>query len=316
MINDRAEWKAGQATGLEVMMKLQNQLKNIIYFVNQFKTFDEAQQYCRENYIDLVTLSDQADMEELLGLDSFTYTESAWIGLKKSVSKQWRWALADPQFYQEGETEYRNWATKEEEVVIEYEDCAVMYTDGHLYDTYCFPIRYFMCYDGQGDNNQKYVFVNEPKSWRDAQTYCRQHHTELVSVRNEEENRQIRQLIPAGHFAYIGLFKDDYIWSDNSTSSFRNWDPDQPDESGECVAQQLRDSRLWDDQTCSAQKPFFCSALRKKRQIFKIQVKSHQDVSDLQLKAAILAKLQQKLEELGMAYDTKLEWRKLTDGRV
>uniref|UniRef100_A0A672JYS6 C-type lectin domain-containing protein n=1 Tax=Sinocyclocheilus grahami TaxID=75366 RepID=A0A672JYS6_SINGR len=143
-----------------------------------------------ENYIDLVTLSDQADMEELLGLDSFTYTESAWIGLKKSGSKQWRWALADPQFYQEGETEYRNWATKEEEVVIEYEDC----------------------------------------------------------------------LIPAGHFAYIGLFKDDYIWSDNSTSSFRNWDPDQPDESGECVAQRLRDSRLWDDQTCSAQKPFFCSA--------------------------------------------------------
>ncbi len=112
---------------------------------------------------------------------------------------------------------------------------------------------------GQGDNNQKYVFVNEPKSWRDAQTYCRQHHTELVSVRNEEENHQIQQLIPAGHFAYIGLFKDNYVWSDNSTSSFRNWDSAQPDESGECVAQQLRDSKLWDDQTCSAQKPFFCS---------------------------------------------------------
>uniref|UniRef100_A0A671PN21 C-type lectin domain-containing protein n=1 Tax=Sinocyclocheilus anshuiensis TaxID=1608454 RepID=A0A671PN21_9TELE len=110
-------------------------------------------------------------------------------------------------------------------------------------------------------NNTRFVYVPTPMNWMNAQKYCRQqHHTELVSVRNEEENRQIRQLIPAGHFAYIGLFKDDYIWSDNSTSSFRNWDPDQPDESGECVAQQLRDSRLWDDQTCSAQKPFFCSA--------------------------------------------------------
>ncbi len=109
--------------------------------MNQSKTFDEAQQYCRENYIDLVTLSDQADMEELLGLDNFTYNESAWIGLKKSGSKQWRWALADPEFYQEGETEYRNWAAAEEEVIVEYEDCAVMYTDGQFYDTYCFPIR-------------------------------------------------------------------------------------------------------------------------------------------------------------------------------
>ncbi|XP_058637691.1 uncharacterized protein LOC131543905 [Onychostoma macrolepis] len=53
----------------------------------------------------------------------------------------------------------------------------------------------------QGDNKHKYVFVNELRSWRNAQTYCRQHHTELVSVRNEEENRQIQQLIPAGHFA-------------------------------------------------------------------------------------------------------------------
>ncbi len=86
-------------------------------------------------------------MKELL--DNFTYTESAWIGLKKSGSKQWHWALADPELYQEGETEYRNWAAKEEAVFVEYEDCAVMYTDGQFYDAYCFPFRYLMCYDGE-----------------------------------------------------------------------------------------------------------------------------------------------------------------------
>ncbi|RXN04509.1 macrophage mannose receptor 1-like protein [Labeo rohita] len=274
-------------------------------------------------------------MEELFRLDNFTYTTSAWIGLKKSGSKRWRWALADPEFYKEGETEYRNWAPNEEAVFLDFEDCVMMDSSGQFYSTYCFTIRSFMCYDGeysaedilseevsililfsllgQGDNNQKYVLVNEAKSWRDAQSYCRQHHTELVSMRNEDENLQIQQLIPAGHYVYIGLFKDNYVWSDNSMSSFRNWDSNQPDGSGECVTQLLRDDRLWDVQTCSTHQPFF---LRKKRQILKIAVKSHQEASDLQLKTAIMAKLQQKLKELGMAFYTKLEWRMTTNGRV
>ncbi|KAL0189893.1 hypothetical protein M9458_016992, partial [Cirrhinus mrigala] len=231
---------------------------NIFYFVNQSKTFDEAQQFCRENYTDLATLSGQEDVEKLFGLDNFTYTTSAWIGLKKSGSKRWRWALADPEFYKEVETEYRNWAPNEEVVFLDYEDCVMMDSSGQFFSTYCFTIRSFICYDdilseevaililfnllGQGDNNQKYVLVNEAN-------YCRQHHTELVSMRNEDENLQIQQLIPAGHYVYIGLFKDNYVWSDKSTSSFRNWGSYQPDGSGECVTQLLRDDRLWDDLT-------------------------------------------------------------------
>ncbi|ROL29808.1 Fucolectin-5 [Anabarilius grahami] len=121
--------------------------QKVFHFVNQSKTFDEAQRYCRDNYIDLVTLSDQTNTEELFALENFTYTESAWIGLKKTHSKQWHWALADEKLYKEGEAGYRNWAANEEEVVIEYEDCGAMGADRQFYDTYCFPTRYFLCYD-------------------------------------------------------------------------------------------------------------------------------------------------------------------------
>lgn len=117
--------------------------------MNQSKTFDEAQRYCRDNYIDLVTLSDQANIEELFALENVTYTESAWIGLKKTGSTQWHWALADEKLYKEGEAGYRNWAANEEEVVIEYEDCGLMGADGQFYDTYCFPTRCFLCFDGK-----------------------------------------------------------------------------------------------------------------------------------------------------------------------
>ncbi len=76
-------------------------------------------------------------------------------------------------------------------------------------------------------------------------------------MRNEEENRQIQQLIPAESVTYIGLFKDAFVWCDNSTTSFRNWGSGQPDGSGECVVH-LRQNRLWDDVKCSDARPFFC----------------------------------------------------------
>lgn len=76
-------------------------------------------------------------------------------------------------------------------------------------------------------------------------------------MRNEEENRQIQQLIPTEDVTYMGLFKDAFVWSDNSMSSFRNWESSQPDGSGDCVVHS-RQSRLWDDQECSDARPFFC----------------------------------------------------------
>lgn len=113
---------------------------------------------------------------------------------------------------------------------------------------------------GQNYNEHRYIFINDPKPWREAQRYCRQFHTDLVSVRNQDENLQIQQLIPAEQVTYIGLFQDAFTWSDNSTSSFRNWASSQPDGSGECVAQHLRDQRLWADQNCGNPQPFFCYA--------------------------------------------------------
>lgn len=119
----------------------------LICFVNQPKTFDEAQQCCRDNYIDLVTLSDRAELAELFALENFTYAGYAWIGLKKTSHYQWRWALADQEFYKEGETEYRNWGPGEP---TNYGDeyCSVMDDNGKFRDTQCEPSRSFVCYNG------------------------------------------------------------------------------------------------------------------------------------------------------------------------
>ncbi len=85
-------------------------------------------------------------MEELLALENFMSTKSAWIGLKKTEHEQWRWSLADPEFYKNGETEYRNWGPNEPtNKAGEY--CSVMDSNGKLRDTTCETDRSFICYE-------------------------------------------------------------------------------------------------------------------------------------------------------------------------
>ncbi|XP_026106601.1 macrophage mannose receptor 1-like [Carassius auratus] len=281
-------------TGLNTFME---SYKNF-YFVNEYKTFAEAQQYCREHYIDLVTLEDWADMKDLLALENVMSTDSAWIGLRKTGHEQWRWA--DPELYKDRETEYRNWGPSEPTNGSD-EYCSVMDSIGNFRDTDC-------------QTYSKYMLVNGPKSWREAQSYCRQSYTELVSVRNQEENRQIQQLIPAG-VSYMGLFKDAFVWSDNSTSSFRNWDYYQPDRSGDCVVH-LRHSRLWDDQDCSKTNPFFCYDRTVVRQILRLKVESDQNVNDPDITATILQEIKQKMIYQGLSVHAYLQWKQQANGDV
>ncbi|XP_007555984.1 secretory phospholipase A2 receptor-like [Poecilia latipinna] len=89
-----------------------------------------------------------------------------------------------------------------------------------------------------------YHFVNQSLSWTEAQTYCRQTHTDLATfLSSDEQNLFINTLSSAGHTSdvWIGLFSEiDWRWSDGLTGSgadYRHWktsssEPsfDQPDE--------------------------------------------------------------------------------------
>ncbi|KAM9408017.1 macrophage mannose receptor 1-like [Salvelinus alpinus] len=160
------------------------------HFISTSMTWTDAQSYCREKYTDLATVDDMEDLNRLITSDS-SYNYWYWIGLKKGDSMKWHWSLADRRFYREGETEFRNWDTG----TPQNGNCALMSTAGLWNNTSCDDQHHFICYDGKQDTNLTYVLIQENKTWIDAQSYCRQHHTDLVSVRNQTENTEIEKKI-------------------------------------------------------------------------------------------------------------------------
>nr|XP_046185801.1 mucin-2-like [Oncorhynchus gorbuscha] len=103
----------------------------------------------------------------------------------------------------------------------------------------------------------------ENKTWIDAQSYCRQNHTDLVSVRNQTENTEIKKKISlTGLPVWIGLFLDSWRWSDQSDSSFRNGTLGHPDASGQnCVAlfSESVNSAEWVKHPCDHRHNFICN---------------------------------------------------------
>ncbi|XP_051555708.1 C-type mannose receptor 2-like isoform X1 [Myxocyprinus asiaticus] len=228
------------------------------HFVNQNLNWTEAQRYCRENYTDLATIDNMNNIEELLKNVNDDQIQYVWIGLQKTDSDKWKWSLGDPAFYTGNNSQYRNWAQGQPNDNV---DCSNM-NPGQWNDYPCNKSLPFICYNG---SSKGYIPVLQTMTWRDAQNYCRENHTDLVSVRNQTENQQIEKIRNDKHIkdgVWIGLFRDSWEWSDQSDSSFRNWRPNIPDNVGgneNCAVVWVKSDRgQWDDWKCDIKTQFVC----------------------------------------------------------
>ncbi|XDV19478.1 hypothetical protein PO909_024943 [Leuciscus waleckii] len=175
----------------------------------------KAQNYCRENHIDLATVQSDEDWTTLQEVeheeDFYTF---AWFGLYNDINS-WRWS------YQDESVVFQYWEPGQPDNAGAGEECVAIYKPGYWYDDSCAVTRYFMCSDERTNATEKLVLVTILKTWLDAQTYCREHYTDLATVRSLEDNNQIVSLINNMHQPWIGLYRDSWKWSDqaNFTSS-------------------------------------------------------------------------------------------------
>ncbi|MGH0154205.1 UNVERIFIED_CONTAM: hypothetical protein FKN15_026524 [Acipenser sinensis] len=106
---------------------------------------------------------------------------------------------------------------------------------------------------------ERYTLIEEMKNWTEAQQYCREHHTDLISIKNASENEDLVKKAQGKTF-WIGLFNEPWKWShqgDNYT--FHNWFNGEPDNWGgneNCV--RMLKSGTWRECGCNSQYPFFC----------------------------------------------------------
>ncbi|XP_043953410.1 C-type mannose receptor 2-like [Gambusia affinis] len=227
------------------------------HYINQNKTWTEAQQYCREKHTDLVTVTNMKDMERLN--ISAGGQSGAWIGLisKPEFNRTWYWSLTGVEF-NESET---NWYPGEpnDKGIQGPLNCVILENNLIWTDQGCMWPQYFLCYD-ETNTTHKYHLIKEMKTWQEAQSYCREKHTDLISGTKQLEDEELKKLINfVFRYLYIGLFRDNWRWSDGSSFSFRHWNNqlNNPESfSDQCAM--IDDGGRWKNENCDERKPFIC----------------------------------------------------------
>ncbi|XP_057182991.1 lymphocyte antigen 75-like [Triplophysa rosa] len=268
------------------------------YFINQNMTWAEAQSYCREKYTDLVTVDSIDDVNMMLQAVVLQYNGSVWIGLKKGTKGQW---CLSPN---NAVTQNTYWGLFEPSG----DGSCVNMKLGLWNDSPCTTLFYFVCYNGIGN-----ILIHIPKTWRDAQSYCRQYYTDLATISSPEELFQINIVIGI-HETWIGLFLDSWQWSDQCSLLFRNWATgytSQTSEFGDCVAMSTTNSGKWIQDSCSKQHPFICyDAYRKRVLRLNLSCDGNCNLDDPSLQMATLNEISKKLQRVGLGNYISINMRK------
>ncbi|XP_034165435.2 C-type mannose receptor 2-like [Pangasianodon hypophthalmus] len=278
------------------------------YLIQQEKTWSDAQAYCRATHTDLAIIKTNDDMVQLQNeAQRQQFSSSAWIGLYNDVNS-WHWSfgnepLGSVTYWESGEP--NNWGGHEE---------CVMITRSGWYDSRCTETHPFVCFDDSKTGSDRLIYISKTMTWLEAQSYCRQHHTDLASARDTTENSDIVGLVP--DWTWIGLFRDSWKWSDQCNASLIIWMSGQPDNKlGKENCGYLNNGQAA-DALCSDIMPFFCYSETTKQQIVRMKIQSSQDVNNLAVKAAILEQIEHELKDHGMSENITVKWREQLDGVV
>ncbi|XP_054914563.1 macrophage mannose receptor 1-like [Poeciliopsis prolifica] len=272
------------------------------HYINESKNWTEAQQYCREKHTDLVTVTNMKDMKRLINISDGDKRE-AWIGLYNQTNgtRTWYWSLPGLEFNENGSnSSFRHWNLQFNNEIINSGQCVMTVFDdgGRWKNENCTERKPFICYD------DKLILIKENKTWHEALTYCRQNHSDLVTITNMDEQKQaqektkkastpfvwiglrfncrmfgsgfvitgsgtkrrktwleaqsycrekhtdlisgtkqlqdeeLKEVMSPNYKPYIGLFRDTWRWSDGSSFSFRHWNleiNDHQPNSGRCA---------------------------------------------------------------------------------
>ncbi|XP_053272023.1 macrophage mannose receptor 1 [Pleuronectes platessa] len=230
------------------------------HFVSDAMNWTEAQSYCREKYTDLATIENTEEMKKLQDTVSAAgHSSKVWIGLYSHID--WKWSDG---FNQSG-AEYRKWSEGAPNYKNANQLCVRMKIQENWHDVNCNLEIPFVCYNGTLEDPD-FVLVSTKKNWTEAQRHCREHYTDLATVRNDTDNNKIQKSRLTNDWSWIGLYRDPQIyWSDGSNYSFSSWyQGGHPLGSMKvvCGVADLEQGGNWRIFSCYERKPFVCYSMR------------------------------------------------------
>ncbi|XP_038567291.1 secretory phospholipase A2 receptor-like isoform X1 [Micropterus salmoides] len=278
-------------------------------------SWTEAQTYCRQKYTDLATIENTEEVNKVINtVPSSGNHMAVWIGVY--VNLNWRWSDGYTGTGADYVTSiYVN-------PVLNSEPNTSCVLGGSTWQTSNCKLGYpFICNNGT-QLDPEFVYVSQTLSWLSAQRYCRENFMDLATVRNDTESQKVQSLIPSEKKAWIGLFGDPHTyWSDGSNSSFRFWYTGSQEIDWKSVACGLSDvdnRGKWLLLPCNNRYAFVCYSVPVMKRAVKLRMKledSSVDLNDPAVKADLLKKLQDKLQQKGEGGVT-LKWREQPDGKV
>ncbi|XP_069055002.1 macrophage mannose receptor 1-like [Lepisosteus oculatus] len=239
LLQDGWEWSDGRRSGFRNWSPGQHNGGGALYM----EIYLKDNEYCRYNHTDLVTVFTEEQQRQLLSLTNTGEADGAWIGLYNSTQ-------SDPG---SGGAAGSPYTQTQGRVGV------LMDSEGGWEERDCQERNYFMCLNNTERSDVTLIELNQ--TWTEAQSLCRQKHTELVSVRSQSENEEVWRSA-RGHRVWIGLYNEPWKCSDQGASSFRNWAGGQPGSAGgqRCAQVDLQGSPRgrWTETDCSEIRPFFC----------------------------------------------------------
>ncbi|KAK7129624.1 hypothetical protein R3I93_019312 [Phoxinus phoxinus] len=180
-----------------------------LFLIDTQMPMNVAQNVCRKDYTDLVTIYDEEENNELVHIlnnSVKSVSVSGWIGANSC-----KWSNGDPATF----TNYSRTFTEEK-------CCGAINTGGRWECVNCNSTKmYFMCYDQDGKQSYNYSLIHENRSWFEAQIYCREKHTDLVSIRDETENKRVKEAVNGSNSFWIGLqYNYSLDWLDGGHSAY------------------------------------------------------------------------------------------------
>uniref|UniRef100_A0A096M1Y9 C-type lectin domain-containing protein n=1 Tax=Poecilia formosa TaxID=48698 RepID=A0A096M1Y9_POEFO len=182
-------------------------------------------------------------------------------------------------------------------------------------------------------SGRHYHFIYEPKNWTNAQSYCRENYTDLVTMDNQDvvailnDMADLEQMDPK---AWIGLYHDEIRWNwlsggfyQSDELKFQNWYPGEPNIPWYLPACGIMDrSGMWYDAPCEENIYPVCSNVSDSppftTQVVKLKLVGNAtlDLNDPAVLENMKEELQLQLKQQGEAADVKLSWKKQQDGKI